>query len=51
MIDFCFRKATSFETTLYHGFYAFEALLQRDSATLICGVCGIIPDMLLGKIY
>ena len=44
-----FRKKDYFEKTLYHGYYAFEALNRRMPAVLVCGICGVSPDILFGE--
>ena len=36
------------ENKIVDAFYAFEALIKRPADTLLCGICGIIPDVLLG---
>ena len=49
MIFFC-RRIDYLEQKLYHAFYAFESLTKRSSAESVCGICGIIPDVLLGDV-
>ena len=36
------------EIKLYHAYYAFEALTDRPSGDVICGICGLVPDVLFG---
>lgn len=36
------------ESLLYNGFYAFEAITVRDRDDVICGICGLCPEVLLG---
>ena len=43
------RKQEYLESKLYHAYYAFEALTNRLSGDHICGICGIIPDVLFGN--
>ena len=45
------RKCDYLESKIYHGFYAVEALSRRSASQLVCGICGIIPDILLGKYF
>lgn len=33
---------------LYNGFYAFEALTDRDLDDTICGICGTVGEVYLG---
>ena len=44
-----FRKKEYLEAKIYHAFYAFESLTVRPASSIVCGVCGIIPDVLFGK--
>ena len=44
-----FRKREYLESKLYNAFYAFESLTVRPASSLVCGVCGIIPDILYGE--
>ena len=44
-----FRKKEYLEAKIYHAFYAFESLTVSPASSLVCGVCGIIPDVLFGK--
>jgi hypothetical protein len=49
MIQDYFRKVDYLEAKLYNAFYAFEALTERSPSQLVCGICGLIPDILLGE--
>ena len=44
-----FSKREYLESKLYHAFYAFESLTTRPPSSLVCGICGIIPDILYGE--
>ena len=48
-INHYYRKVDYLEQKLYNAFYAFEALTKRGSSQLVCGICGVIPDMTFGK--
>ena len=34
--------------TLYNGFYAFEAMTDRNIDDVICGICGVVGELYLG---
>ena len=33
---------------LYNGFYCYEMLVVRDLDSVICGLCGVCPEVCLG---
>ena len=45
------RKTEYLEKTLYHAYYAFESLYHRKPEELVCGICGVSPDILFGKTW
>ena len=48
-ITIIFSKREYLESKLYNAFYAFESLTTRPPSSLVCGICGKIPDILFGK--
>ena len=48
---FVFRNREYIEKKIVDAFYGFEALTRRPAESLLCGICGIIPDVLLGMLY
>ena len=36
------------EDLLYNGFYCFEMVTDRNLDDVICGVCGVCPEICLG---
>lgn len=33
---------------MYNGFFMFEAITQRNLNDVICGICGVCPEVCLG---
>ena len=33
---------------VYNGFMAFEAMTERNLESVICGICGVCPEVCLG---
>lgn len=33
---------------VYNGFFGFEMMTERDLESMICGICGITPEICLG---
>ena len=46
--DLICRKVDYLERKMYNAFYSFESLTKRSSGDMVCGICGQIPDVLLG---
>ena len=42
------EEAIYLKELIYHGFYCFEALTQRDLDSVVCGICGVCPEVCLG---
>jgi hypothetical protein len=36
------------EDLLYNGFYSFEMITERNLDDVVCGVCGVFPEICLG---
>jgi hypothetical protein len=36
------------ESLLYNGFYSFEMVTNRSLDDVICGICGVSPEICLG---
>jgi hypothetical protein len=36
------------EDLLYNGFLGFEAMVDRNPERVICGICGVCPEVCLG---
>ena len=45
------RNLDYLERRIVDAFYAYESLTVRPANSLLCGICGIIPDVLLGKSF
>ena len=36
------------EDLLYNGFYCFEMISERNLDDVVCGICGVCPEICLG---
>ena len=42
------EETTYIAELLYNGFYCYEMLVDRDLDAVVCGLCGVCPEVCLG---